>query len=113
MKSLLTLALLLMAVFLPTNVQAIRPGTQPRVANAIEALETARGSKEPLPWLEKAAKLIRRGEKRINERRAEGAEAIDEAIELVKKGQDPKAKITHAIAVIRSAEDRRKGSNVK
>jgi len=81
--------------------------------NAIHTLEAARESKEPLPLLEKAEKMVLRGENKINERRTEAVDAIHNAIAAAKKGEDPKGKITKAIAIIRSAEDRRKSSNLR
>ena len=78
---------------------------QPHMVAATDALQAARDSKEPIPLLEKARTELEHAKHNKAGRRPEAIEAVNEAIEQVKKGEDATAKITHAIAMVRAGMD--------
>jgi hypothetical protein len=78
---------------------------QPRMEDAMTELQQARDSKEPLPLLEKALGKLQHAKHNKGGRRPDAIEAVKDAIELAKKGENSSEKITHAIAMIHAGMD--------
>jgi hypothetical protein len=104
MKSLLAI-LLTVALGLSTMPALADERIQPRMEAALDALQAAKTSKEPLPLLEKARNEVEHAKHNKGGRRPDAIKEIDEAIEQVKQGQSAEAKITHAIAMIHAGMD--------
>ncbi len=104
MKSLLAL-LLTVALGFGTMPALAEERVQPKMDAALEALQRARTSKEPLPLLQKARNEVEHAKHNKGGRRPDAIKEIDDAIDLVKQGQSAEAKITYAIAMIRAGMD--------
>lgn len=78
---------------------------QPHMTKVLNILKKARDSARPLPLLERAKEHLESSTEKKG-RREDSIKAVDAAIEAVKKGVDPKSKITHAIALVNSGLER-------
>lgn len=87
---------------------ALADSHQPRMEQALEYLEQAKTAAEQIPLLEKAKAELEKAKRNKGGRRLDAIEAIDQAIELVKKGENPESKIVHAMAMVRSGISRGK-----
>lgn len=105
MKSIFAVLMSLVSGFAIVTAQA-NEAIQPKMDAATELLQQARDSKEPLPLLEKAADELHHAKHNKGGRRPEAIQQVEEAIALVKDGKDATAKITHALALVRSGIDR-------
>ncbi|MEA3208713.1 MAG: hypothetical protein QOE70_1770 [Chthoniobacter sp.] len=79
---------------------------QPHMEKAIDLLQKAKTDSTPIPMLQKAKEQIKDARHNKGGRRGDAIEAINEAIEVSKKGGNPESKINQAIAMIHSGTDR-------
>lgn len=81
---------------------------QPKMQAALDLLEQAKASPEPIPLLEQAKSNLQEAAHNKGGRRLDAIEAIDKAIEVAKSGADPTGKISHAITMVKSGISRGK-----
>jgi hypothetical protein len=102
-KTIGTYLALIALFFLSLAPAALADRPQPRMKEALALLEAARDSDKPKPLLEMAKTKLERGRGNKGGRRLDALEAVNDALDLVAKGKDPKAKITHAITMVKAA----------
>lgn len=97
-----------LTALLGTLISAQADAYQPLMEKTLDLLKQAQDAADPLPLLEQARSTLQNARNNKGGRKQDGLRAIDEAIDIIKGGGDPKGKISHAITMVKSGMSRGK-----